>query len=291
MLPSLLVFHFFYIGRSYCSLDSIINFCMNISFLLMPISILFPKFIDLITPVLLYAAVVTANTSISTRKIVKFITVTLLLAALCFYHDSRIGMVIVLCSLLLFISIKVRLIHFLSTQSLIAFVSIVAVISFIQNQFTDLIQNQFTDLIQVVFELFGRVGLASHDTRSFLYLEVFANLTEDAAWLLGSGYDGMYFSQFFYDLGRGDHHLRIDIEVGFLALLLKTGLVGFFALLIFIVSVLRSAYSQKLSKFKEHIILLVLNLALIFIQFPFGFTIFWILFFLHLGFLSSRVRT
>ena len=119
MLPSLLVFHFFYIGRSYCSLYYIINICMNISFLLMPISILFPKFIDLITPVLLYAAVVTADTSISTRKIVKFITVTLLIAALCFYHDSRIGMVIVLCSLLLFISIKARLIHFLRTSKII----------------------------------------------------------------------------------------------------------------------------------------------------------------------------
>lgn len=81
--------------------------------------------------------------------------------------------------------------------------------------------------VQSVFEL----NLSSNtflsedykvDTRTFLYREVFSDLTNTNSLLLGKGLSGTYASDFFdFEKGRG------QVEVGFLKYLLQIGLIGF----------------------------------------------------------------
>lgn len=63
------------------------------------------------------------------------------------------------------------------------------------------------------------------DTRTFLYNEVYDDLTGDQQLIFGKGSGGTYFSTYFFS-AEGDIANRFTVEVGFLALLLKTGIVG-----------------------------------------------------------------
>lgn len=69
--------------------------------------------------------------------------------------------------------------------------------------------------------------LEKTDTRSFLYTEVFNDLIINDQLLTGKGSGGTYFSPYFLLTGA-DTDMRLTVEVGILALLLKGGLVAVF---------------------------------------------------------------
>lgn len=74
----------------------------------------------------------------------------------------------------------------------------------------------------------------SQDTRTFLYLEVYEDLAVNKQLLFGKGAGGTYYSNYF-SKAEGDSDSRLTVEVGVLAILLKTGLIGviLYLLLIF----------------------------------------------------------
>ena len=78
------------------------------------------------------------------------------------------------------------------------------------------------------------------DTRTFLYQEVFDDLTEHNAWVYGKGINGKYYSDYFASrkLEGGDDPNRVQSEVGMLNILLKGGIVqAVFYLLILVMSI------------------------------------------------------
>ena len=64
------------------------------------------------------------------------------------------------------------------------------------------------------------------DTRTFLYYEVFQDLKLNQAFIFGKGMNAGYASDAFQTLSRQ------VVEVGFLQILLKTGIVGFICILL-----------------------------------------------------------
>lgn len=63
------------------------------------------------------------------------------------------------------------------------------------------------------------------DTRTFLYFEVINDLLRTGNLMFGKGSSGTYFSLYFQQTG-GDSDARLTVEVGFLAYLLKGGVVA-----------------------------------------------------------------
>lgn len=66
----------------------------------------------------------------------------------------------------------------------------------------------------------------SIDTRTFLYQELFEDLTNNNRLIVGKGSNGSYYSQYFYDQDVGETHNRNNLEVGILGILLKGGLIA-----------------------------------------------------------------
>lgn len=60
------------------------------------------------------------------------------------------------------------------------------------------------------------------DTRSFLVPEVLSNLNSTADYVFGKGIDSRYFSDWFFN-NDNDSSIRINIEIGILSLLYKSG--------------------------------------------------------------------
>ncbi|WP_430906521.1 hypothetical protein [Maribacter sp. 2-571] len=65
----------------------------------------------------------------------------------------------------------------------------------------------------------------STDTRTFLYVELFEDLMVNERFLIGKGATGKYYSPYFASF-EGDSSMRINVEVGVLSILLKSGFVG-----------------------------------------------------------------
>lgn len=79
------------------------------------------------------------------------------------------------------------------------------------------------------------------DTRTFLYVEVFLDLQFNNAFIFGKGLNAGYYSEVFETFSRE------VVEVGFLQILLKTGIIGF----ILYISVIVSAIFKALGKSKN----------------------------------------
>lgn len=99
------------------------------------------------------------------------------------------------------------------------------------------------------------------DTRSFLFLEFFSDF-DNSDFILGRGYLGTYYSDYFENWtgAAGDHSNRFSIEIGFLQIFLKGGIVLIFSILIlFIVSIYRGFVQSSPAsiKFKFSIWLLI----------------------------------
>ena len=104
------------------------------------------------------------------------------------------------------------------------------------------------------------------DTRTFLYVEVFSDLLENNALLFGKGSSSTYYSPYFNKYG-GDTDSRLNVEVGVLSILLKTGLFGLFLYLILLISVIYCAFFKSNNLFVLGIgVMLLVYTGLLFIQ-------------------------
>ena len=98
------------------------------------------------------------------------------------------------------------------------------------------------------------------DTRTFLYQEVFDDLTNNDAWIFGKGINGKYYSDYFASKHTegGDHEERIQSEVGFLNILLKGGQIQTLLYIILLALAVYNSFFRSNSKF-----MLILGLILL----------------------------
>ena len=104
---------------------------------------------------------------------------------------------------------------------------------------------------------YGQENLQA-DTRTFLYVEVFQDLDMNKAFLFGKGVNAGYLSESFQTLNR------TIVEVGFLQILLKSGIVGFLLYMTMIVSAIFKAMNSSKNKFMGYLALLLLGYVLMF---------------------------
>lgn len=102
----------------------------------------------------------------------------------------------------------------------------------------------------------------SPDTRTFLYLEVYRDLSENKQLLFGKGSAGTYFSNYFNE-AYGDSSTRLTVEVGALAILLKTGMIGLFLYLSLLFSAIYYALFRSCNDYVIGIGLMLFTYALI----------------------------
>jgi len=99
------------------------------------------------------------------------------------------------------------------------------------------------------------------DTRTFLYFEVFQDLMANNAFIFGKGIGSGYMSEAF------ETYERATVEVGFLQILLKTGIVGVLLYFSVIISAIYKALGRSKSLFIKSLgLLLASYVLLIFIE-------------------------
>lgn len=105
------------------------------------------------------------------------------------------------------------------------------------------------------------------DTRTFLYIELYEQLSTSDDLLLGRGANGRYYSSYFADISQGDFHNRLTVEVGWLWLLLRGGFVSvFFYSLIFLIAIYKAFHDSNNKFIKALAWIIVVHYLLSFIQ-------------------------
>ncbi len=94
------------------------------------------------------------------------------------------------------------------------------------------------------------------DTRTFMYYEVFQDLKGNDAFLFGKGLGAGYYSEAFVTFSRN------VVEVGFLQIILKTGIFGFLLYISVIISAIYKALGKSNSLFIKSIGLLLASYVL-----------------------------
>lgn len=121
------------------------------------------------------------------------------------------------------------------------------------------------------------------DTRTFLYTEVLMDLKLNHAFIFGKGIDGGYESESFKTLSRK------GVEVGFLQMLLKSGIVGFAVYFIMVFSAVFKALVKSNSAFMKSLgLLLASYFVMLFIENVFAFDLLNITFWLIMGMCYSE---
>ena len=122
------------------------------------------------------------------------------------------------------------------------------------------------------------------DTRTFLYYEVFQDLKSNNSFLLGKGMAGGYSSLAFETYNRN------MVEVGFLQLLMKTGIIGVFIYCFVIISAIYQALSRSNNLFIKSIGLLLSSyIVLIFIENVIAFNLLNVVIWICVGMCHSSV--
>lgn len=99
------------------------------------------------------------------------------------------------------------------------------------------------------------------DTRTFLYFEVFQDLKYNKALIFGKGMNAGYYSEAFQT------YQRPIVEVSFLQILLKTGIIGFLLYISIIISAIFKALSRSKSNYIKSLGLLMVGYTImIFIE-------------------------
>ena len=131
----------------------------------------------------------------------------------------------------------------------------------------------------------------SMDTRTFLYIELYEDLFLNNQLLVGKSANGKYYSEYFSSQ-EGDAEIRLDIEVGVLAMLLKGGFIA--VILNLMISILAIFYAF----FRSHNtyvlgagFMLLIHTVLLFIDNRIGYTSYNFLIWLFIGVcLSKEIR-
>lgn len=109
----------------------------------------------------------------------------------------------------------------------------------------------FQEMQEVVLNETDNSDMAT-DTRTFLYLEMALDLTNDNAWLIGKGAFSHYYSHFFDQSSQGKFG-RISSEVPFLNYLLRGGIIYTFAYFSLIILAVYNAVWKAQNKFVRSI--------------------------------------
>lgn len=124
----------------------------------------------------------------------------------------------------------------------------------------------------------------TNDSRTFLYSEVYLDLTKNQRMIFGKGPVGTYFSQYFYDWNGigGDSSKRHNVEVGVLHYLLKGGVIYLFLIFTAVILAIRNAFQKSKNKYVHSLGLLLGSFLLVsFIEnipsYSFYFGIVWII--------------
>jgi hypothetical protein len=96
------------------------------------------------------------------------------------------------------------------------------------------------------------------DTRTFLYVDVFRDIKINNAYLFGKGINAGYASDDF------ETYNRLSVEVGFLQILLKTGIVGFIMYITLIVTAIFKAINTSRNLFIKYLGMLLSGYVLMF---------------------------
>lgn len=116
------------------------------------------------------------------------------------------------------------------------------------------------------------------DTRTFLYYEVFQDLKSNEAFLFGKGINAGYYSASFVTYNRP------IVEVGFLQIILKMGIVGFLLYVIVILRALFRALKRSKSAFMKSLgLLLASYLLMLFVENVIAYNLLNILIWLVVG--------
>lgn len=122
------------------------------------------------------------------------------------------------------------------------------------------------------------------DTRTFLYFEVFQDLKINKAFLFGKGLDGSYYSPAFVTFDR------LSVEVGFLQIILKTGIVGCILYLTVIIMSIRKALTNSNNLFIRAMgLLLASYIVMLFLENIIAFNLLNIVIWLIIGMCNSPV--
>lgn len=106
----------------------------------------------------------------------------------------------------------------------------------------------------------------SIDTRTFIYIELYADLVENGKLLVGKGANGRYYSDYFSEV-EGDSEIRLNIEVGVLGLLLKGGFLAVvFNLIIFILAIWFAFFRSNNSYVVGLGFILIVHVVLFFLE-------------------------
>jgi len=131
-------------------------------------------------------------------------------------------------------------------------------------------------------EGYGQQNLRA-DTRTFLYFEVLQDLKMNKSLIFGKGIDAGYISDSFQDLSRN------VVEVGFLQILLKTGILGYFLYITLIISAIYKALNKSKNLFMKFLgVFLASYVMLFFIENVLAFNLLNIVIWIVVGMCHSE---
>ncbi|MFC6876184.1 hypothetical protein [Flavobacterium myungsuense] len=183
-------------------------------------------------------------TTTSTKR--KLFIVLLLLAAINFFrlYDYRSGIIVITIFLLAFLSSRI---FKLVRSKMLKFTFLVASFTLVYFLFF-----YFAEMFEYLTSSIKAETLSKTDSRSFLFIELFSDLKR-ADYAMGRGYLGTYYSPYFKEwLGDGgDSSQRFSVEIGFLQIILKGGLLLLITtILLFIKSIYFGIINYKPNSFK-----------------------------------------
>jgi hypothetical protein len=121
------------------------------------------------------------------------------------------------------------------------------------------------------------------DTRTFLYVDVFRDLKINRAFIFGKGINAGYESEDF------ETYSRVAVEVGFLQILLKTGILGFILYISLIISAIYKALNKSENFFMKYLGLFLCGyILLIFIENIIAFNLFNVVIWCVVGMCHSK---
>ena len=129
------------------------------------------------------------------------------------------------------------------------------------------------------------------DTRTFLYIEVLEDLIVNDSFLFGKGSSGTYFSPYF-NTQAGSSDTRLTVEVGILAILLKTGFLGLILNLLLLLNAIYYALFKSKNLFVTAIgLMLGLHFFILFVENIISYSIYNLCIWFFIGLcLSKEIR-
>ncbi len=121
------------------------------------------------------------------------------------------------------------------------------------------------------------------DTRTFLYYEVFQDIKNSNSFIFGKGMNAGYYSEAFQT------YQRPVVEVGFLQILLKTGVIGLILYLTLIITAIFKALSRSNNNYIKSLgLLLVGYIIMVFIENQIAFNLLNVMIWMVIGMCLSR---